>query len=151
MRLRRGYYVEICRHERDSGYTRAQQRGYSGVFCYVYTSCNIGRGERAWDTAGPGTSVELRPSVFEEDEVNDSPSPELGGAAARELRWLGETLVVRQGRNRGEQRQLDLDSAALFTKEALAMRSCRNGCQCPSCITIILEWIARTTHCYSAP
>ena len=121
------------------------------MFCYVYAPCNIGRGERAWGTAGPGASVELRPSIFEEDEADDSPSPELGGGAARELRWLGETSVVRQGRNRGEQRQLDLDSVALFIEEALAMRSCRNGCQCPSCMTINLEWIARTTHCYSAP
>ena len=31
-----------------------------------------------------------------------------------------ETPVVRQGRIRGEQRQLDLDSAALFVEEALA-------------------------------
>ena len=29
---RRGYFIERCRHERDSGYTRAQQRGYSGGF-----------------------------------------------------------------------------------------------------------------------
>ena len=45
-RYRRGYYTERCRHERDSGYTRAQQRGYYGRFCYVYVPCNIGRGQR---------------------------------------------------------------------------------------------------------
>ena len=71
-------------------------------------------------TASPGASVELSPSVSEEDEVDDSPSPKLGGRAAHELRWLVETPVVRQGRTRGEQRQFDLDSAALFVEEALA-------------------------------
>ena len=71
-------------------------------------------------TASSGTLVESSPSVSEEDEVDDSPSPKLGGRAAHELRWLGETPVIRQGRTRGEQRQFDLDSAALFVEEALA-------------------------------
>ena len=53
-------------------------------------------------TASPGPSVESSPSVFEEDEADDSPSSKLGGRAAHELRWLGETPVVRQGRTRGE-------------------------------------------------
>ena len=57
-------------------------------------------------TASPGTSVESSPFISEEDEADDSPSPELGGRAARELRWLGDTPVVRQGRTRGEQKQL---------------------------------------------
>ena len=70
-------------------------------------------------TASPGASVELSPPVSEEDEADDSPSPEVGGSAARELRWLGETSVVRQGRIHGEQRQLDFDSVALFVDEAL--------------------------------
>ena len=52
--------------------------------------------------------------------MDDSPSPKLGGRAAHELRRLGETPVVRQGRIRGEQRQFILDSAALFVEEALA-------------------------------
>ena len=51
-------------------------------------------------TASPGASVELSPSVSEEDK----PSPKLGGRAVHELRWLGETPVVRQGRTRGEKR-----------------------------------------------
>ena len=46
-------------------------------------------------TVSPGASVESSPSVSEEDEVDDSPSPELGGRAARELRWLVETPVFR--------------------------------------------------------
>ena len=71
-------------------------------------------------TASPGTPVESSPSVSEEDEADDSPSPKIGGSAAHELRWLGETHVVRQGRTRGEQRQFDLDSAALFVEKALA-------------------------------
>ena len=53
------------------------------------------------DTASSGASVELSPSVYEEDEVDDSPSPNLGASAAHELRWLEETPVVRQGRTRG--------------------------------------------------
>ena len=72
------------------------------------------------DNASPGASVESSPHVSEEDEVDDSPSPELSGRAARELRWLGETLVVWQRWTREEQRQLDLDSATLLVEEALA-------------------------------
>ena len=71
-------------------------------------------------TASPGALVELSPSVSEEDEVDDSPSPKLGGRAAHELRWLGEAPVVRQGRTRGKQRQFDLDSETFFVEEALA-------------------------------
>ena len=71
-------------------------------------------------TASPGALVESSPSVAEEDEVDDSPSLKLGGRAVHELRWLGGTLVVRQGRTRGEQRQFDSDSAALFDEEMLA-------------------------------
>ena len=52
--------------------------------------------------------------------MEDSPSPKLGGRATHELRWLGETPVVQLGRTCGEQRQFDLDSAALFVEEALA-------------------------------
>ena len=70
--------------------------------------------------SSPGASVESSLSVSEEDKVDDNPSPKLGGRAVHELRWLGETPVVQQGRARGEQRQFDLDSAALFVKEALA-------------------------------
>ena len=46
-------------------------------------------------TASPGASVESSPSVSEEDDADDSPSREVGGRAVRELRWLGETSVVR--------------------------------------------------------
>ena len=69
-------------------------------------------------TASPGASIELSPSVSEQDEADDSPSPKLGGRAAHELRWLGETPITRQGRTRGERRQLGLDSAALFVEES---------------------------------
>ena len=41
-------------------------------------------------TASPGASVELAPSVPEEDEADDDPSPKLGGRAAHELRCLGK-------------------------------------------------------------
>ena len=50
------------------------------------------------DTTSPGASVESLPSVSEGDEADDSPLPKLGGRAAHELKWLGETRVVRQGR-----------------------------------------------------
>ena len=39
-------------------------------------------------TASPGASIESSPSVSKEDEADDSPSPELGGSAASELKWL---------------------------------------------------------------
>ena len=68
-------------------------------------------------TVSPGVSVESSPSVSEEDEVDDSPSPSMGGRADSELKWLGETPVVRQTWIRGEQRQLDLNSAALFVEK----------------------------------
>ena len=71
-------------------------------------------------TASPGALVESSPSVSEEAGVDDSPSPELGRRTAHDLRWPGETPVVRQGRTRGRQRQFDFDSAALFVEEALA-------------------------------
>ena len=76
-------------------------------------------------TANPGALVESSPSVSEEDEVDDSPSPKLRGKVAHELKWLGETSVVRQGRTRGEQRQIDLDSVALIVEGALATEELR--------------------------
>ena len=69
--------------------------------------------------ASPGASIESSASVSEEVEAHDSPSPEVGGRVAHELRWLGETPVVREGRTREEQRKPDLDSAALLVEEAL--------------------------------
>ena len=60
-------------------------------------------------TVSPGASAESSSYVSEEDEANDSPSPELGGRTVCELRCLGRISVVRQGQTRGEQRQLDLD------------------------------------------
>ena len=59
--------------------------------------------------------------------MDDTPAPKLGGRAAHELRWLGETPVVQQGRTRGEQRQFDLDSAALFAEEAFATEEPQEG------------------------
>ena len=44
----------------------------------------------SWGAASPGASIESSPSsVSEKDETDDSPLPELGGRATRELRWLG--------------------------------------------------------------
>ena len=45
-------------------------------------------------TANSGASIESQPSVSEEEEADDSSSLELGGRAAREVRSLGEALVV---------------------------------------------------------
>ena len=63
----------------------------------------------------PATSARVNASegtVSSGTLVGSSPSvSELRGRAVRELGWLGETSVVRQGRTRGEQRQLDLDLA----------------------------------------
>ena len=70
--------------------------------------------------ANRGVSVESTPYFYDEDEANNSSSPELGGRAAHKLRRLGEIPVVRQGRTRGEQMQLDLDSVALFVEKAVA-------------------------------
>ena len=89
-------------------------------------------------TASPGAMAESSPSVSEEDEVDDSPSPKLEGRAAHELRWLGETPVVRQGRTRGEQRRFDLDSAAFFVEEALATEELQEWLSVPvtdDCLT----------------
>ena len=88
-------------------------------------------------TVRPGASVELSPSVSEENAVYDSPSPKLRGRAAHELRWLGQVPVVRQERTRGERRQLDLDSAALFVEES----ACAPG------MTVLPEAMACTTRC----
>ena len=66
-----------------------------------------------------GASVESLICVSKEDEVDNSPLPELGGRAACDLIWSGETPVVRQRRSRREQRQLDLDSVALFVEKVL--------------------------------
>ena len=119
-RYRRGYFVERCRHERDFGHTRAQQRAYSKGFAMSTPPVTSAEANASGGTASPGALVESSPSVCDEDEVDDSRSLKLGGRAAHELSWLGETPVVRQGRIRGEQRQFDLDSAALFVEEALA-------------------------------
>ena len=113
-------HEKLLRYERDSRYTRAQQRGYSREFAMSTPLATSAEVNTSGDTISLGASLELSPSVSEEDEVVASPSPKLGGRAAHELRWLGETPVVRQGQSRGEQRQFDLDSAALFVKEALA-------------------------------
>ena len=57
--------------------------------------------------------------------MDNSPSPKLRGRAAHELRWLGETPVVRQGRTRGKQKQFHLDSVGLLVEEALATEKLR--------------------------
>ena len=94
--------------------------GTTGGFAMSTSSAASAGVNASRGTASPGALAESSPSVSEEDEMNDSPSPKLGGRAAHELRWLGKTSVVRQGRTRGEQRQFDLDSAALIVEEALA-------------------------------
>ena len=94
-RYRNGYCVERCRHEKDSGYIRAQQRGYFEGFCSVYAPVTSAGVNAAGGTSSPGAPVESSPFVSEEDEADDIPSPKLGGRVAHELRWLEETPVVR--------------------------------------------------------
>ena len=94
-RYRRGYFIERCRHKGHSGYSRAQQRGYSGRFAISTPPATSAGLNAPGATASPGASVKSSPSVTEEDEADDSPSPKLGGWAAHELRWLGETPVFR--------------------------------------------------------
>ena len=55
--------------------------------CYVYAFCGIDRGNASRGTASPGASFQSS----QVDKADDSPLPELGGRAARELRLLGET------------------------------------------------------------
>ena len=93
--------------------------GTPGSFAISTPPATSARVNASGGTGSPGALVESSPSVSEEDEVDDSPSPKLGGRAAHELRRLGETRVVRQEWTRGEQRQLDLDWAAFFVEEAL--------------------------------
>ena len=63
------------------------------------------------------------PTVSEGDEANDSPSPELGERAAP------QTPVIRDGQTGGEQRKLDLNSAALMGEEVTVsyMHKCLTG------------------------
>ena len=60
-RYRRRCFVERCHHERNSGYIRAQQRGYSGDFAMSTppaTSAGVNTSE---GTASPGASVQSSP------------------------------------------------------------------------------------------
>ena len=93
--------------------------GTSGGFGMSTPSVTSAGANASGGTASPGASVEPSPSVSEEVEADVSSSPKLGRRAAHELRWLGGTPVVRQGRTRRERRQLDLDSVALLVEEAL--------------------------------
>ena len=96
-------------------------------------------------TASPGASVESSPSVSDEDEADDRPPPKLGGKTARELTWLGETPIVRQGRTRGEQRQLDLDSAALLVEEALATEKLQEWLSA----SVMIDWLTGIDGLYN--
>ena len=71
--------------------------------------------------------------------MDDSPPPELGGRAALELRWLGETPIVLQGQTRGQLRRLDMDLVEL-------LRVSGNGRRCLRYMTVVLERMACTTR-----
>lgn len=90
-----------------------------------------GGGDMSTPTA---VSIGDNASIHEEDDANDSPLPELGGRADGRLRWLAETRIVMQGRTCREQKRLDINSAALFAEEALAIEGIR-------------EWLGSTTRC----
>ena len=70
--------------------------------------------------ARPGVSVELSPSVSEKDEVDDSPSSKLGGRAAHELSWLGETPSSGRGRLAESEGSLVWSRRHCLLKRALA-------------------------------
>lgn len=96
-----------------------------------------GGGDMSTPTAvsiGDNASVQPPQGIHEEDDANDSPLPELGGRADGRLRWLAETRIVMQGRTCREQKRLDINSAALFAEEALAIEG-------------IQEWLGSTTRC----
>ena len=116
------YFVEWCHHKRDSGYTRAQQRGYSWRFVIPTPLPTSAGANASGGTATPGASVESSTSDSDEVEAEYSPSPKLERRAAHELRWLEETPSPGRGRTHGERRQLDLDLAALFVEEGACYR-----------------------------
>lgn len=80
--------------------------------------------------ARPDASVSSSLGMSEEDDATYSPLPELRKRAARERRWLGETLIVLQERTHGKKKQLDMDSAALFVEESLANEEVREMSVC---------------------
>ena len=104
-----------------------------------------GRVNASGSTASPGALVESSLSVSEEDEVDDSLSSKLGGRAAHELRWLEKTPIVWQGRTREEQRQFDLDSAALFVEGALATEELREWLS----VSVIYDWLTGIDDLYN--
>ena len=84
------------------------------------------------DTASPGASVESSPSVSEGDEADDSPLPGRGGLTESKggLIWIRRRCLL---------------------KKRLLLRSYKNGCQCPSRMTVLSESMACTTRCCLAP
>ena len=90
-------------------------------------------------TVSPGASVESSPSVSEEDEVDDSPSPELGGRATREMRWLAETSVFGRGGLTESKGSLIWMWRSFLLKKRLRVGSSRNGCRCLSHMTVLPE------------
>ena len=98
---------------RSPVHSSASTPGEFAISTHPATSAGV---NASGGSANLGASFESSPSVSGEVEADDSPSPELGGRATRELRWLGGTPVFPQERIRGEQRQLDLGSAALLVE-----------------------------------
>ena len=102
-------------------------------------------------TASPGALAEWPSFVSEEDEVDDGPSPKLGGRAAHELRWLGETPSSgRDGLVESKSNLIWIRRRCLL-KKRLLLKSSRNGCQCLSCTTVLPESMACITRCCLAP
>ena len=60
--------------------------GTPGGFAMSTPPVTSARVNASWGTTSPGASVGSSPSVFEEVEAEDSPSPKLGGRAVHELR-----------------------------------------------------------------
>lgn len=81
--------------------------------------------------------------ISEEDEMDESPSPVLGGKASHDLKWLKRASIILQGWTRGQRKWLGLDSAALLLNKNLPMKRSGNGCLCPPCMTAL--WYVQPT------
>ena len=119
--------------------------GTPGAFAMSTPPATSAEVNASGSIACPGASVESSPSVSEENEADDSPSPKLGGRAAHELRWLGEISVIGQGQTRGVQTQFDLDSAALFVEEVLTIEELQESLS----VSVMHDWLTGSDDLYN--
>ena len=88
-------------------------------------------------TASPRASVEPSPSVSEQSETPNSPSPALGGKAARELRGLDKLQSPgRDALPEGKENLIWIRQRCLL-KKCFLLRSSGNGCRYPESMTSV--------------